>query len=180
MQTCEHQQLLTKLLPYHPMSGRIGGSQEAVSMAGWPSALGGRILSRNLPCEGVCGNRNKTWSCRNRKHKRSVWSSRKSQRCSVLPCTLTSWGLKMKKTNKCLLLISHSSCIYLRFFKARTGEIVTQMDFACEVGTYTDLLIPNRKLERKQNLRTFSNPKVCAIMKPIYKQMFIGKKISVI
>lgn len=47
------------------------------------------------------------------------------------------------------LLISNSSCIYSRFFKARTGEIVTQMDFACEVGMYADLLIPNRNLERK-------------------------------
>lgn len=149
MQTCKHQQLLAGLLPYHPMSGRIGGSQEAASMAWWPSALGGRIFSHNLPREGVCGSWDKTWGCRNRKHKRSVWSGRKSWRCSVLSCTLTPWRLKMKNTNKDLLLISNSSCIYSRFFKARTGEIVSQMDFACEVGIYTYLLIPNRNLERK-------------------------------
>lgn len=68
--------------------------------------------------------------------------------------------------------------LYLRFFKIRTGKIFAQIYFSSDVGMYRDLLIPNRNLERKENLRTFSIPKVCAIVKPIYKQMFTGKNIS--
>lgn len=64
----------------------------------------------------------------------------------------------------------------MRSFKIRTGKTLAQIDFSCEAGMYRNLLILNRNLERKENLRIFSIPKVCVIVKPIYKQMCTGKK----